>query len=174
MPYTPQTWVNGPGGGTKINATRLTYIETGIETAQATAESAAGTVVGPAGTVPVSNGTINVYTALDSADVPSVAFDVTSGGAYTFASTDAGTMKGSLTSDTAAMVWTIPLNATVPFPVGTAIKVLQRGTGQITIAGAAGVTLNAYASAYKTAGQNASITVVKLFTDTWLVEGGIN
>lgn len=31
MTYTPQTWLNGPGGGTPLNATRLTYIETGIK-----------------------------------------------------------------------------------------------------------------------------------------------
>jgi hypothetical protein len=29
--YTPQTWANGPGGGTAISAPRLTHIESGIE-----------------------------------------------------------------------------------------------------------------------------------------------
>ena len=33
MAYSPQTWVNGAAGGTKINATRLTVMETGIEDA---------------------------------------------------------------------------------------------------------------------------------------------
>lgn len=174
MPYTKQTWVNGPGGGTKINATRMSYIETGIQTAQATAESAAGSVVGASGTVPVSNGTVDVYTSLNSSHVPTVAFALTAGGAHTFVAGNAGYMLGSLTSDNAPMTWTIPANATVAFPTGTAIKCLQRGTGQITIAGASGVALNAFASAYKTAGQNAAVTLTKLFTDTWLVEGGVN
>lgn len=30
MPYTKQTWANGPGGGTPESATRLGYMETGI------------------------------------------------------------------------------------------------------------------------------------------------
>jgi len=48
MPYTKQSWANDAAGGTKLNATRLAYIETGIETAQAAAEAAALAAV-PAG-----------------------------------------------------------------------------------------------------------------------------
>lgn len=33
MPYTPQTWINGVGGGTPLSAARLNYMETGIEAA---------------------------------------------------------------------------------------------------------------------------------------------
>ncbi len=33
MPYTPQTWIDGPGGGTPISAARLNYMEDGIEAA---------------------------------------------------------------------------------------------------------------------------------------------
>jgi hypothetical protein len=109
----------------------------------------------------------------ESKHIPTVTFDVTGGGAYTFQLADAGTMKGSLTSDAAAVVWTVPLNATVAFPIGTAIKVLQRGIGQITIAGATGVTLNAAGAATKTAAQNAAVVITKLFADVWLVEGGV-
>ena len=35
MAYTKQTWANGPAGSTPINATRLNYMETGIEGAHA-------------------------------------------------------------------------------------------------------------------------------------------
>ena len=110
---------------------------------------------------------------LQSKDVPTVTFELTPGGAYTFVLADAGKLKGSLTSDTGPVIWTIPLNATVPFPIGTAIKVKQRGTGQITIAGASGVGLEAVGSAYKTSGQHGAVTLTKLFVDTWWVEGGI-
>lgn len=109
---------------------------------------------------------------LTSADVPTVSFEVTAGGAYTFTAADAGKLKASPTSDTAAVVWTIPTNATVPFGIGTAIKVLQRGTGQITVSGQPGVVLNATGAAYKTAAQHASLVATKLFADTWLLEGG--
>jgi hypothetical protein len=109
----------------------------------------------------------------ESADVPTVTFELTAGGAYTFVLADAGKLKGSLTSDTGPLVWTVPASATAPFPIGTAMKPLQRGTGQITVAGAAGVTLQALGSAYKTPGQNGTMLLTKLFVDTWLVEGGI-
>lgn len=39
MAYTKQTWANDAGGGTPINATRLNYMETGIEAAAANRES---------------------------------------------------------------------------------------------------------------------------------------
>jgi hypothetical protein len=45
VPYTPQTWANEQAGGTPISAARLQYIETGIQTAQATGEAAGGGAV---------------------------------------------------------------------------------------------------------------------------------
>lgn len=33
MPYTPQTWADGPEGGTPLSATRLNHMESGIEDA---------------------------------------------------------------------------------------------------------------------------------------------
>jgi hypothetical protein len=125
------------------------------------------------GTILVAGATGLAPTVGESKHIPTVTFDVTAGGNYTFQATDAGTMKGSLTSDATAMVWTVPLNSSVPFPIGTAIKVLQRGIGQITIAGATGVTLNAAGAATKTAAQNAAVVITKLFADVWLVEGGV-
>jgi hypothetical protein len=109
----------------------------------------------------------------ESKHIPLTTFDLTGGGNYTFQLSDAGKKKGSLTTDTAAMTWTIPTNASVPFPIGTTIKVQQRGTGQITIAGASGVTLNAAGSAYKTAAQHATLLITQDFANTWLVEGGV-
>jgi lysophospholipase L1-like esterase len=40
MPYTPQTWADGSGGGTPITAATLTHIESGIDTATDTADAA--------------------------------------------------------------------------------------------------------------------------------------
>lgn len=40
MPYAKQTWVNAPATTSPLSAERLNYIESGIETAQATGESA--------------------------------------------------------------------------------------------------------------------------------------
>lgn len=41
--YTKQTWVNGRGGGTPLNATRLNYIENGIEAASGASFDATNT-----------------------------------------------------------------------------------------------------------------------------------
>ena len=40
MPYTPQSWTDGPGGGTPLSAARMNIIEAGIQAAQAAAEAA--------------------------------------------------------------------------------------------------------------------------------------
>lgn len=40
MAYTPQTWANKPATSTPVTADRLTYIETGIQGAAATADAA--------------------------------------------------------------------------------------------------------------------------------------
>jgi hypothetical protein len=42
VPYSKQSWADGSGGGTPLNAARLSYIEDGIEQAQATADAAGG------------------------------------------------------------------------------------------------------------------------------------
>lgn len=172
MPYTKQTWVDGPGGNTPMSSTRLNYIENGIATAQSTAESAAGTTVGPAGTVPVSNGTTAPYTQLTSAYVGITVFEMTGGGNYTFQLADVGKLKGSLTGDTGPITWTYPTYATVAIPIGATIKVMQRGPGQITIAGT-GVTFLYAGSGPKTSQQNGTLLLTKLFNDTVLVEGGV-
>jgi hypothetical protein len=67
---------------------------------------------------------------------------------------------------------TIPLNATIAYPVGTSIDILQTSTGQVTIAGAAGVTVNA-TPGLKLRTQWSSATLFKRATDTWVVMGDL-
>ena len=40
MSYTEQTWVNGPGGGTPLSATRLNHLEDGVEGVATKADTA--------------------------------------------------------------------------------------------------------------------------------------
>ena len=67
---------------------------------------------------------------------------------------------------------TIPTNATVAYPVGTSIDILQTSTGQVTIAGASGVTVNA-TPGLKLRTQWSSATLFKRATDTWVVMGDL-
>jgi hypothetical protein len=73
-------------------------------------------------------------------------------------------------SSTAATTLTIPTNASVAFPIGSSIVVAQTNTGQITIAGASGVTVNG-TPGLKTRAQWAIATLIKRGTNTWLVVG---
>jgi hypothetical protein len=68
---------------------------------------------------------------------------------------------------------TIPLNSTVAYPVGTSIDILQTSTGQVTIAGTAGVTVNA-TPGLKLRSQWSSCTLFKRATDTWIVMGDLS
>jgi hypothetical protein len=66
---------------------------------------------------------------------------------------------------------TIPADATVAFPVGTYIVVLQTGAGQVTIAGA-GFTPNG-TPGLKTRAQWSMATLIKRSTDSWVVAGDL-
>jgi hypothetical protein len=68
---------------------------------------------------------------------------------------------------------TIPTNATVAYPVGTSIDILQTGAGQVTIAGAVGVTVNA-TPGLKLRAQWSGVTLFKRATDTWVVYGDLS
>jgi hypothetical protein len=71
-----------------------------------------------------------------------------------------------------ALTLTIPLNATVAYPVGTSMDILQTGAGQVTIAGAAGVTVNA-TPGLKLRTQWSSATLFKRAENTWVVYGDL-
>jgi hypothetical protein len=89
-------------------------------------------------------------------------------------STGGLTLRDSMVESTAAsgITVTIPTNATTAYPVGTTIDFLQTAAGQITFAGAAGVTLNG-TPGVKTRTQWSSASLFKRATDTWVVLGDL-
>jgi archaellum component FlaC len=68
---------------------------------------------------------------------------------------------------------TIPLNSAVAYPVGTTLDILQTNTGQVTIAGDAGVTVNA-TPGLKLRTQWSSATLFKRDTNAWVVFGDLS
>jgi hypothetical protein len=76
-------------------------------------------------------------------------------------------------SNASATTITIPTNATLAYPVGTSIDILQTSTGQVTIAGAVGVTVNA-TPGLKLRTQWSGATLFKRATDTWVVYGDLS
>jgi len=71
-----------------------------------------------------------------------------------------------------AFTVTIPLNATVAFPVGTMINITTKGTGVITIDAVAGVTLNGVDGGNtQIQGQWGAVSLWKDTTDGWIISG---
>jgi len=93
------------------------------------------------------------------------------GTTYTLVAGDAGDLI-TLTN-AAAITLTVPANATVPFAIGTQITILQNGAGQVTVAGAVGVTLSASDSSTKLRTQYSAATLIKIATNTWTLIGDI-
>ena len=71
-----------------------------------------------------------------------------------------------------AITLTIPANSSVAYPVGTKIDFAQLGAGQVTFAGAGGVTVNATPT-LKLRAQYSAASCVKTATDTWLLVGDL-
>jgi len=71
-----------------------------------------------------------------------------------------------------AITLTIPANSSVAYPVGTKIDLAQIGAGQVTVAGAGGVTVNSTPT-LKFRAQYSAATCIKTATDTWLLVGDL-
>jgi hypothetical protein len=97
--------------------------------------------------------------------------------AYTLVLGDQGDILLASNGSTAGTI-NIPTNASVAFPIGTQITIIQTGSGQLTIqAASSGTTTVASTGATSTAPKlraiNASATCIKTNTDTWYVVGDI-
>jgi hypothetical protein len=99
------------------------------------------------------------------------------GTTYTFVLTDNGKLVTA--SNASAQTYSIPTNASVAYPIGTQINLIQIGAGQVTVqavtSGTTAVLSNATtAAAPKTRNQYAALTAIKVATDTWYVIGDIS
>ncbi len=72
-----------------------------------------------------------------------------------------------------ANVLTVPTNASVAFPIGTTIDIVQTGAGKTTVAPAGGVTVNSTAGLLSIAAQWSRATLQKRATDTWVLTGAL-
>ena len=76
-----------------------------------------------------------------------------------------------------AIAFKIPTNASVAFPVGTAITILNKGAGSCTISAVTSGTTTVLSAgavaASPTLAQYKTAVCIKTTTDTWYVLGGI-
>lgn len=90
---------------------------------------------------------------------------------YTLVLTDDGDV---VTMNVAsANTLTVPLNSSVPFPIGTQITIIQIGAGQTTITPTGGVTING-TPGLKLRTQYSVATILKLGTDSWIAAGDLS
>jgi hypothetical protein len=80
-------------------------------------------------------------------------------------------------SNASAVAVTIPLNASVAYPVGAQLNFAWVGVGAVTIQGAGGVTINSTGATPTVPAlrvRYSSATAIQTATDTWLVIGDIS
>ena len=127
-------------------ATSLTLTTPDIGAATGTSLSVTGTVVSHIAT----NAQVASYTLVLADDGKIVEMGVASGNTLT-----------------------VPPNASVAFPIGTQIVILQTGAGQVTLTQGAGVTINA-TPGLKLRTTWSSATLIKRATNTWVAIGDLS
>ena len=90
------------------------------------------------------------------------------GGTYTLALSDVA--KVVSVGGSATVTIEVPDNSAVPFPIGTVINVYRDTTGDVTIAGASGVTVR---NAGDIADQYVEVSLRKRDTDEWVLSGNV-
>jgi hypothetical protein len=105
---------------------------------------------------------------------PSTAYttNAQTGTTYTIALTDSNNTMVEL-NNASAITLTVPTNATTAFPIGSQVNILQTGAGQVTVAGAATVTVNG-TPGLKLRAQWSAATIVKRDTNTWVLIGDLS
>lgn len=99
------------------------------------------------------------------------AVDPQTGTTYTLGLADAAGGRGVLTMNNgSASTVTIPLNSGLALPLGAQVEIVQLGAGQVTVAGASGVTVHS-SSTLKTRAQYSVIKVTQVATDLWILSG---
>lgn len=176
-------------GKVKIGNGSTAWTSLGYTGAGTVTSIIAGT--GLSGGTITSSGTITIDTSVTAdlttaqtltnktltAPVINLALNAQTGTTYTFALTDNGKLVTA--SNASAQTYSIPTNASVAFPIGTQINIIQIGAGQVTIqAVTSGTTTvsstGATATAPKLRAQYSSATLIKASTDLWYVVGDIS
>jgi hypothetical protein len=113
-----------------------------------------------------TNTTQIATTAFVLANAPkTVSFNSQSGTTYTFVLADGNGSTEVQSTSSSASTFTIPPNSSVDFPVGTILFSRQMGTGALTVAPGAGVTLHGAGTA--AAQYTPSLSFTQTSTNVW-------
>ena len=136
---------------------------------------AASTVTGPTGptgAVSTTPGPTGATGATGAGGIESV--NPQTGTTYTFVLSDRDDLVTA--SNASAQTYTIPLNSSVAYPIGSLVNLIQIGVGQVTVQGAGGVTIlstAATAATPRTRARYSAMTLIKAGTDLWYASGDI-
>lgn len=167
-------------GNVVLYYNNLKRIETTTDGVEVTSNIAAGNIsvtgiVSVTGNVTggniITTGNVSGNTAgfaLGYRDIPQIAFT----GNVTMAAADAG--KHFYSTESTDYILTIADNSAVSWPVGTAITVVNRGTGNITVAQASGVSLylaGNSTAANRTVSTYGMATLLNVAANVWMING---
>jgi hypothetical protein len=160
--------------GTVTSITAGTGLSGGTITGSGTIAIDTATTVDVSTSQTLTNKTLTSPTL--NAPLINLSLNAQTGTTYTFVLADNGKLVTA--SNASAQTYSIPTNASVAYPIGTQINIIQIGAGQVTInAVTSGTTTvsstGATATAPKLRAQFSSATCIKANTDLWYVVGDI-
>ena len=166
-PVTNVGFAGSTSGTTTVQATAV------AGTTTLTLPAATDTLVGKATTDTLTNKTLtsptlNTPTINDARQ--NLTLNAQTGTTYTLVLTDNGRLV--TLSNAAAITLTVPTNASVAYATGAVINIQQIGAGQVTVAGAAGVTVTGTGTKLRT--QYSAAALVKTGTDSWTMIGDLS
>lgn len=110
-------------------------------------------------------------TAFEAGLNETIPLNTQTGTTYTLVAADAGDLV-TLTNSS-PITLTVPTNASVPFATGSQITIIQSGSGNVTVAGAVGVTVSSADGDLKLRTQWSAATLIKTGTNSWVLIGDI-
>jgi hypothetical protein len=172
---TAWTSLSYQGAGTVTSITAGTGLSGGTITTSGTIAIDTATTVDVSTAQTLTNKTLTSPTL--NAPLINLSLNAQTGTTYTFVLADNGKLVTA--SNASAQTYSIPTNASVAYPIGTQINIIQIGAGQVTInAVTSGTTTvsstGATATAPKLRAQFSSATCIKAATDLWYVVGDIS
>jgi len=130
----------------------------------------AGTLDGTESVHIVQGGNSRQTTLQEIADIHVYSVNTQTGATYTLALSDLNNIV--VMNNASANTITIPANASVAFPIGTVVTIIQDGAGLTTVSADTGVTLNnVSAGSAALFGQNSLVSIIKISADKWNMVG---